>query len=91
MDLVLPPLEMMNIYDIWISYDVYWCLRVSSCQELNIVFFLKLKNDAFSLLGAIRRIPLLALSGLRRRPGKKMAVKWFQGFKKKETKIRKPT
>lgn len=38
------------------------------------MFFLKLKNDAL-LLGAIRRIPLLALSGLRRRPGKKMAVK----------------
>lgn len=68
---------------IWISYDVYWCLRVSSCQELNIVFFLKLKNDAFSLLGAIRRIPLLALSGLRRRPGKKWLLSDFRGLKKR--------
>ena len=75
---------------IWISYDVYWCFKgFKYCQELNIVFFLKLKNNAL-LLGAIRRIPPVALSGLRRRPGKKWLLSDFRGLKK-ETNIRKPT
>ena len=52
--------------------NILWCLLMFKGLILpgsQHCVFLKLKNDAL-LLGAIRRIPLLALSGHRRHPGK---------------------